>query len=206
MKASEALSGTVPAQSYGIEKIPGCKVCQHEARAIIDIMLADSSVSVRHVSAQFGMASSSVQRHKTMHLVGSALKRAVSVRTAEHRQEIESKWIRRLDDAYQATVEGNKRALTDEKQWPSGARYLAVAAKLIDSGLRADGVIGANDSGPVTHIGQVIVMPQLNALESSGHATTLDLQSSAIDSGHETYDQAVTNPVTNDDDELAGPS
>lgn len=45
-----------------------CTVCKHESREIIDEMLMVKNDSFREVSGRFGLARSSLQRHKAEHI------------------------------------------------------------------------------------------------------------------------------------------
>ncbi len=180
-----------------LEKAGRCTVCQHDSRVVIDECLASESLSIRDVSLQFGLTPASVHRHKQNHVTASIRKalaredEAALERTHQHQDKLASRWMERLESTYERTVDGAERAAGDDKLWSQGAKFLAVAAKLIDTGLRADGVIGVRDGGPVTNIGQVVVIPMPNR-------SALDSQSSALDSKQRACIDIVTTNVTND--------
>ncbi len=111
---------------------------------------------------------SALDRHRS-HIVATVRKR-VERREVERAVSIVSKWGERLEQAYGSAERGVETASNDPKQWPAGARYLAVMAKLIETGLQVDGVIGPNAIGntTTTTFEQVLMLPQVStSIEST---------------------------------------
>lgn len=92
----------------------------------------------------------------------ASVRRTVERRIQEQEGRGNSAWVERLESAYESAQRGVKLAEGDEKQWPAGARYLAVMSKLIDTGLQVDGIIGPNAQGTTTTttVEQVLILPQ----------------------------------------------
>ncbi len=84
-------------------------------------------------------------------------------RKVEREEQVSSKWTERLEQAYESAERGVVTANGDPKQWPAGARFLAVMAKLIETGLEVDGVIGPAAVGvTTTTCEQVLVLPRIS--------------------------------------------
>ncbi len=136
-----------------------CACCEHPKRVGIDRCLV-SGVSLRDISQEYGVHRSSIARHQD-HVV-QAVKRTIERRTVEREEAIASKWKTRLESSYEHAERGVETARLDPRQWPAGARFLAVMAKLIDTGLQVDGVIGPNAASTTTTIMEsVLVLPQI---------------------------------------------
>ncbi len=138
-----------------------CACCEHPKRVGIDRCLV-SGVSLRDISKEFGVHRSSIGRHQD-HVV-QAVKRTIERRTVEREEAIASKWKERLETSYESAERGVVTAAGDPKQWPAGARFLAVMAKLIETGLQVDGVIGPTAVGStVTTTEHVLVLPNIGS-------------------------------------------
>lgn len=139
-------------------------------------MLSRGTVSRREIARQFGLNRGAMERHHASHVLRD-VERAVVRENEKHQEEMRSVWEERLHDTYARAVE-------------AGPKYLMVQSRLIDTGLRADGVIGeAPGNRSTVNIGHVIVMPspkQLSPIESVIDVTALDLQSSDEDEEQKT--------------------
>lgn len=136
-----------------------CTVCIHENRMVIDRLIGAGTASERSLAEQFGLSATAVHRHKE-HVVAT-VRRTIQRREVERGEQIASKWVERLESAYGLAEAGTRAAAQDEKNWPAGARFLGVMAKLIETGLEVDGAIGPNASATVTTtVEQVLVLPR----------------------------------------------
>lgn len=168
-----------------------CSVCLHDSRVVIDNILASGKLSLRNVAEQFGLSTTALHRHTHSHILQPAL--AAARRQAEVNVAVErarSVWEERLHETYGLASAGAERAAEDPKQWPSGARFLSVMVKAVESGLKVDGVIGDGTAGGSTvNIGHIIVMPSpkpLTPIESVIDLPLLDIQSSDEDENETT--------------------
>lgn len=135
-----------------------CTVCQHESRVVIDRLIGTGTATVRDIAAQFELSPAAIQRHKT-HVVAT-VRRTIERKRVEREEQTTSVWKERLEEAYAQGQRGMERAALDPKQWPAGARFLAVVSKLIETGLAVDGVIGPNQpTTTTTDVVQVLVLP-----------------------------------------------
>jgi transposase-like protein len=137
---------------------PRCTICSHEERATIDQMLARGTLSLRAIANQFGVGRNALARHQETHLI-KAVQRQVRRQQEREEEELGSVWRERLHETYEAARRGAERAETDRDQWASGARFLAVVAKVVETGLKADGVIEGASTMPKVNVEQVIVLP-----------------------------------------------
>lgn len=135
-----------------------CTACIHPSRSVIDRMLASGTGTLREIAGQYGLSTTALHRHKE-HII-AAVRRTVEKRTQGRAERTTSAWEERLQGAYESAQRGVERAETDETQWTQGARFLAVMAKLIETGLEMDGVIGTRGiTTTTTTVEQVLVLP-----------------------------------------------
>lgn len=136
-----------------------CTVCNHESRVVIDRLIGTGTVTLRNLAEQFGLSTTALHRHQD-HVV-QAVRRSIERKTVEREEQMASVWRGRLESAYESAERGVETAANDPKQWPAGARYLAVMSKLIETGLTVDGVIGpAAQTTTTTTVEQVLILPQ----------------------------------------------
>lgn len=142
-----------------------CSVCTHEYRDTIDRCLG-SGMLLRELAGEYSLSMSALDRHRS-HIVAS-VKRTVERRRVEREEQAASKWTERLEQAYGLAEGGTRAAAQDEKNWPAGARFLAVMAKLIETGLEVDGVIGpAAINAITTTTEQVLILPTKHSIETT---------------------------------------
>lgn len=123
-------------------------------------------MTLREIAGEYGLSQSALDRHRD-HVV-AAVKRTVERREIERDRAIASVWRERLEGAYGATQHGIEIAFQDPKQWPAGAKFIMAAAKLIETGLRVDGVIGENAQSTVTTTTeQVLILPTKRSIETT---------------------------------------
>jgi hypothetical protein len=137
---------------------PRCTICGHEERGAIDQMLARGTLSLRAIANQFGVGRNALARHQETHLL-KAVQRQVRRQQDREEESVANVWEERLNETYAAARRGAQRAEGDAENWHAGARFLAVASKAVELGLKASGQIeGGRGAGQVT-IDQVIVLP-----------------------------------------------
>lgn len=121
-------------------------------------MIAERCESERSIAKQFDVTSAAIHRHKGH--VQEAITKAVRRSEAKTGDRLLSKWEERLDQAWSAARHGYERAGTDPEQWSHGAKFIMAAAKLIETGLRVDGIItGGEGKSTVINVDQVVVLP-----------------------------------------------
>lgn len=138
-----------------------CSVCEHDQRVVIDRLIGAGNVAERSLAEQFGVSATAIHRHKE-HVV-AAVRRTVERKEIERDRAIASVWRERLERSYGLAEAGAEFAAGDPKQWPQGARFLAVMSKLIETGLEVDGVIGpAAVNAVTTTTEQVLILPTIH--------------------------------------------
>ena len=152
-----------------------CSVCESPKRDEIEKWLA-SGVPSRTIADQCpGLSRSAILRHE-QHL--SAAVRKAGVKRLEHRERVsQSRWVERLEEAYESACQGIARAEVDPENWHQGARFLSVAAKLIEAGLKVDGVIDGGREMVTVNADQVLILPLPGSsrpqIEVDSHSLTL---------------------------------
>lgn len=138
---------------------------------VIDRLIAAGSESERSMAQQFGVSSAAIHRHKD-HVVAT-VRRSVERRVVERDEQTASVWRERLEGAYGLAERSAQIAAGSTGQdWASGARFLQVMAKLIETGLEVDGVIGpAALQTTTTTVEQVLILPQKPQVFHSETAT-----------------------------------
>lgn len=143
-----------------------CTVCDHDQRVVIDRLIGAGTASERSLAEQFGVSATAVHRHKE-HVVAS-VRRTIERREVERDRAIASVWRERLEQTYGQAERGMERAASEDRGWAVGAKFIMAAAKLIETGLRVDGVIGENASSTVTTTcEQVLVLPRKSDASAS---------------------------------------
>jgi transposase-like protein len=137
---------------------PRCTICSHPERATIDQLLARGTLSVRAIADQFGVGRNSLARHHENHVL-KAVQRQVRQRREREDTQVANVWEERLHETYASARRGIERAEADPEQWHAGARFLAVATKITETGLKATGQIEGGRPSTEVRIDQVIVLP-----------------------------------------------
>ena len=156
-----------------------CTICAHEERVTIDQMLARGTLSLRATADRFGVGRNALTRHYEQHLL-KAVQRQIVKRQDREEASTAQVWQERLNSTYAAAHRGVERAEGDPEQWHAGARFLAVAAKLIETGLKAEGVIEGGRTQVQVNTDQVIIMP-LPPDRRTNDAVTMDATLAAED-------------------------
>jgi hypothetical protein len=149
-----------------------CKVCMHPERVAIDRTVALGAASLRTIAKQHGLTISAVQRHVVRHLQvqGTATPASVAQevvnavrRDREQEQGVVARmWERRLNESYEAVRRGMDRAEQDAELWPQVARFGMTANSLIETGLRACGVLaGGPDNHVTVNVEHLVVLPSV---------------------------------------------
>jgi hypothetical protein len=147
-----------------------CKVCSHPDRTVIDRTIAAGSGSIRDIAKKHGLAKSSVLRHAVNHLqpavmagvdsVAGSVVKAVRDQQQRERQQVQSVWVQRLDKTYGDAATAYERAMSDPEGIDAAAKFLMVAARLCDTGLRTDGVLaGGGETRVTVNVEQLVVLP-----------------------------------------------
>lgn len=137
---------------------------------VIDRLIGAGTESERSMAEQFGVSSAAIHRHKE-HVVAT-VRRTVERRRIERDEQVTSKWTERLERSYGLAEAGAEFAAGDPKQWPQGARFLAVMSKLIETGLEVDGVIGpAAVNAVTTTTEQVLILPTMHKASATIEST-----------------------------------
>ena len=131
-----------------------CKVCGNENRVLIDKMVAKGGVSIREIAKRFDISAASLFRHAENHILKHVQKTALR-RESEHIETVGEIWKTRLDDTYQRTVRGSDAA-------PDDPRWMAPMAKVVETGLRASGIISGGTEVTVNAAsGSMVVLPYM---------------------------------------------
>jgi hypothetical protein len=85
-------------------------------------------------------------------------------------------WSRRLDETYASVRRGIERAENDPDHWPQVAKFAQAAGSLIDTGMRACGVLaGGVDNSVTVNVEQLVVLPTPTVVRSV--PTVIDVDS-----------------------------
>jgi hypothetical protein len=92
--------------------------------------------------------------------VAKQVVQAVRDQRERDRQQVQSVWLGRLHKTYADAVVAYDRAMADPEGIDAAAKFLMVAGRLCDTGLRADGVLaGGADTAVTVHVEQLVVLP-----------------------------------------------
>jgi hypothetical protein len=149
-----------------------CTVCRHPDRVVIDRTIATGTQSLRAIASQHGLNRNAVTRHAALHLqvdqsntpaaVAREVVQAVRREQEQANSEIAQLWRGRLESTYASVARTMERAekSDSEKAWLSVAKFGLAAGSLIETGLRAAGVLaGGADTAVTLHIDQLVVLP-----------------------------------------------
>jgi hypothetical protein len=144
---------------------------------MVDRLLAGGSVSVRSIADRFGLAKTSLLRHRDTHLV-RAVQRQLQRREREEQSAAEV-WCGRLEDTYAAARRGLARTESDPERWAAGVGYLGALNKSIELGLKASGQIEGGRGTTKITIEHLVVLPQsvVPASVVAIDETTIDVKS-----------------------------
>jgi hypothetical protein len=160
---------------------PRCTVCSHEARGVIDKLIASGASSARAIAHRYGLSKDAIRRHGNGHIV-KAVARAMRRRAERREDEVTDVFSARLEAAHAAAT----RALERSECEPDGWKYAALLIGQVFRGVellgRATGRLdGQAARKEAIHVNALIVMPGTGARAVAG--PTIELKPLAIPDG-----------------------
>jgi hypothetical protein len=144
----------------------------HPRRIDIDRIIAAGTEALRPLAKRHGLSPASVLRHATNHVqvdpmttpagIAKQVVQEVRRQQDEANSEIAQLWRGRLESTYAAVARTMERAekSDSEKAWLSVAKFGLAAGSLIETGLRAAGVLaGGADTAVTLHIDHLVLLP-----------------------------------------------
>jgi hypothetical protein len=117
---------------------PRCSVCSHEARSVIDKLLATGANSARAIARQYGLSKDAVRRHGDAHIV-KAVARVMRRRAERHEDEVTDLFSARLETAHAAATRALERAECEPDGWKYAAPLIGQLFRGVELLGRASG-------------------------------------------------------------------